>query len=136
TLSLEKVSNLYDTFELLLDTLEDKQMRKLFSNNIDNYLFTIIESLQGDYTGFKSWIQVKFADSEIKTSLLSYLRLCEITPKTPFFNRIIYQFRKFGIPNKRLDFWAIRPRLNSQNFIELKKRIQSSGILSEEIQLL
>jgi len=123
--SVDKINNLYDTYEQILAELKNEQMRSLFKKNMESMLFTLVEG-DIDYVSFRKWIKKRFDKESFLGALLWYLKIYETMPKNSFFKRLLYQLRKMGIPNKRKPFWSIRPQLKETDVESIQTKLKDS----------
>lgn len=131
---IEKIDNLYDTYQTTLALITDKDLKRNFEVNIENSLFTFAEG-NIDYNSYVSWIKQRFFDKRFKKVLIWYIKLYQVGPKSIFFKRMFYQLRKIGIPNKRKSFWSIRPQLCVMDLNILKEEITENKLLNKNIKI-
>lgn len=132
---IEKIDNLYDTYQTTLALITDKDLKRNFEVNIENSLFTFPEG-DVDYNAYILWLKKRFEGKQFLKWLILYINLYKITPKGNFFKRVLYQLRKIGIPNKRKKFWSLRPKLSEVKLKRLKNEITKNELLKKEVKLL
>lgn len=132
-LDINKIDNLFETYFETLVIINDRKLHTLFHKNIENMLFSIAEG-NVEHLKYLDWAKKKFNAAPVLNSLTWYIKLYSFFPKSRLMRRFFYQLRKIGIPNKRVMFWSIRPKLTQKNLQILKTKIKLSKLLSTEIK--
>jgi len=124
--SIEKRSNLYNTYINILKYFEPGKHKNMFKENMIFSLFDWTEDLErSKLDSYKNWVKSLSLNKNTKRKLINYINVSKTIKKSPLSYRMFLQIRKrLGIPAKKKPFWSIRPTLDESGHDQLKRKAQ------------
>lgn len=124
--SIEKYINFIKSCKRIESLLKKhSNYNKVFVANFQNLLFTLPEGMNVNLLKeYKHYIKNNKHIPSSYFKLILYINFLIFLSSLKVSKRLIYQFRKFGIPNFRKKFWTNPPKLTEKQIFTLKSKLK------------